>query len=88
MLRNEWLNFGSDFDDVDSLAGSVNDATEQIDGIESTYIKCHCYIAEELSSQVYTKNKTNCKLIITFCHKLLPILFFLFIFSGKFVSGI
>lgn len=68
ILRDEWNNIISierNGDDIDGTENVFNlsDAVAQIDIIENTYISCHCYIAEKLSKEVYTKERTECKFI-------------------------
>lgn len=40
---------------------NLSDAIAQVDNVEATYINCHCYLAEMLSAEVYTKDRTDCK---------------------------
>lgn len=58
----------ADVVDQHSNASSSNSfnlsaAVTQAANVEATYINCHCYIAEMLSAEVYTKDRTDCK-----CH--------------------
>lgn len=63
VLNDEWKNLcsiqchdNSQMDDIDARK-----IEEQIDAIESTYIKCHTYIAKRLSKEVYVNNRNECK---------------------------
>lgn len=65
ILNEEWKNLRAidlhgDFtdgeDDID-VSGTVR----QIDVVESTYIDCHTCIAQLLSKEVFTKDRSECK---------------------------
>lgn len=82
ILNDEWQNIeslqlleekgGIDSDVVDQRTNSsdnlfnLSDAVAQVDNVEATYINCHCYIAEMLSAEVYTKDRTDCKCRLDF----------------------
>lgn len=63
VVRNEWQNMehndGNDDDEVD------NSGTSQIDEIENTYINLHSYITGMLTTNVYSKNRVHCKLLMS-----------------------
>lgn len=76
-LRDEWYNVCYIKDELDgemyndTCDGNLNNsrAESNIDDIEETYINCQCTMAKILSGQVYSKNRTHCKikLCIFFC---------------------
>lgn len=68
ILQYEWNNLYKKVECADCIDGNDEDgefnfktASEQVDIVESTYINCHCCIAEVLSKEVYTKDRTDCK---------------------------
>lgn len=91
-LRDEWYNVCYIEDELDGemYHGELDgDRTidnsrfeSNIDEIEGTYINCHCEMAKILSGQVYTKNRSHCKYILSFhlisFHQLMKIFFYYF----------
>lgn len=81
ILASEWNNLAAldtiadvtDGDDVD-----VEETVSQIDAIENTYINCHCFLAEALSKEVFSKDREDCKFHAIFVG------FFLIFFSSKY----
>lgn len=79
ILYDEWNNIDSlkAIDDNGGMFSSADEdssddsnnifnlsvAVTQVDNIEATYINCHCLIAEILSSQVCTRDRSDCKFI-------------------------
>lgn len=65
VLHDEWNNLKTIDTHGDYIDGEnefdISGTVQQIDIVESTYIDCHCYIAEALSKEVYTKDRTDCK---------------------------
>lgn len=68
ILHDEWNSLTRQVERTDCTDGTddggvfdVKTISEQIDIVESTYINCHCCIAEVLSKEVYTKDRTDCK---------------------------
>lgn len=68
VLRDEWNNLEKVNSHGDYVDGEnqfdISGTVEQVDIIESTYISCHCHIAEVLTREVYSKDQTTRKLNI------------------------
>lgn len=65
VLHDEWNNIQTVDSHGDFIDGEnefdISGSVKQIDIVESTYIDCHCFIAETLSKEVYTKDRTDRK---------------------------
>lgn len=62
VLRNEWIQLEHVM--ADGADETDYEAISPIDDIENTYIRCHCHVADLLSSEVYSKNRVNCKFFL------------------------
>ena len=71
VLNDEWNNIASlkhneygcdsEGDEENGATFDLENAVSQVTAIETTFINCHCLIAEVLSSEVYTKDRVECK---------------------------
>lgn len=78
VLNDEWKNLHSIqcFENAQSDAIDASKIGEQIDNIETVYIKCHTFIAKRLSKEVYANNRNECKWFL--------VIFVLFLFHRKY----
>lgn len=74
VLSNEWDNICAMEKDqnVQLDAENLHRMTKSIDVIESTYAKCHTYIAKKLSKEVYVANRDECRFLFVILQNEMP----------------
>lgn len=68
VLANEWSSICAMETDqnLQLIDENLHRMTKAIYVIESTYAKCHTYIAKKLSKEVYVNNRDECKFLPCF----------------------